>query len=106
MMRNLVGQNDNELKQSVFAVKKPSSPHVMDSQVELTEEEYKRRIYVEEQLSALGISTSIFDANKDGHEDKDVLEAIIIANRGEEIPEDLKIRIKNKNKQQLEVDDK
>ena len=91
-----------ESNMSPFGVKKPSTPHIMDSQVELTEEEYKRRLFVEEQLTALGISTSVFDANKDGHEDKDILEAIIIANRGEEIPEDLKIRIQRKHLLELE----
>lgn len=101
MMRAFKNQNTNEMKQFIFEAKKPSSPHTMDSQVDLTEEEYKRRIYADKQLSELGISTSVFDANKDGHEDKDILEAIIIANRGEEIPEDLKVRIKNKNKEQL-----
>ena len=96
-MRNSTEKDKMETQMSHFYVKKPSTPHIMDSQVDLTQEEYERRLFVEEQLTSLGISTSVFDANKDGHEDKDILEAIIIANRGEEIPEDLKVRIQRKH---------
>ena len=75
-------------------IDKPSDPFVMASQVELTEEEYRKQHFVEEQLSLLGISTSVFDTDNGGYENPYILEAVVVANNGEEIPEELKIKIK------------
>ena len=77
-------------------IKKPSTPHVMKNQTTLTKKEYEQRMYADRQLEELGISTSVFDTNNIGYEDADVLKAIIIANQGNQIPEELKIRIINK----------
>ena len=75
-------------------VEKPPVPHIMESQTELTEQELARRRFAEKQLSELGISITSFDTRDDGHENPYILEAIIIASKGEEIPEDLKEKIK------------
>lgn len=77
-------------------INKPSVPHVMNCQAELTEDELVRRELVEERLSELDISTTFFDG--DGYEDVDILNAILLVNQGNAIPEELKKRIRKKNK--------
>ena len=72
-------------------LKKPSKPHIMNTQTELTDFELARREFVENQLSELGISTTMFDG--DVHEDADVLKAMILVNQGLLIPDDLKQRV-------------
>lgn len=79
-------------------VKKPMSPHITYGQESITEEEIKRRMRVAEELEDLGISISRFDT-EDEHEDADVLQAIIYADQGEKIPEDLKKRLMEKTEQ-------
>lgn len=78
-------------------VKKPASPHITYGQDTITEEEIERRMRVADELETLGISISRFDA-EDEHEDADVLQAIIYADQGEAIPEDLKRRLIEKRK--------
>ncbi|MCM1127190.1 MAG: hypothetical protein NC429_12050 [Lachnospiraceae bacterium] len=79
-------------------VKKPVSPHITYGQEPITEEEITRRMRVAEELEDLGISISRFDT-EDEHEDADVLQAIIYADQGEKIPEDLKKRLMEKTEQ-------
>lgn len=76
------------------------SPHITYGQESITEEEIKRRMRVAEELENLGISISRFDT-EDEHEDADadVLQAIIYADQGEKIPEDLKKRLMEKTEQ-------
>ena len=84
----------NLMSRSIFddKVKKPFRPHVTYGQNPVTDTELKRRKRIAEMLESLGISVSQFD-KEDEHEDKDVLQAIIFANKGEEIPEDLRQRL-------------
>lgn len=63
-------------------------------------QEIERRLKRDKQLEELGISTSNFDffiLNE--HEDEDVLEAIILANQGKEIPKELKKKILDKKQE-------
>ncbi|MCM1047722.1 MAG: hypothetical protein NC433_04780 [Clostridiales bacterium] len=78
-------------------VEKPLTPHITYGQEPVTEVEIGRRMKIAEELERLGISISKFDI-KDEHEDEDALQAIIYANQGKEIPEDLKKRLMEKNK--------
>lgn len=78
-------------------IHKPSVRNDMQNVV--SPQEMERRMKIEKQLEELGISTSNFDffiINE--HEDEDVLEAIILANQGKDIPEELKIRILSKKR--------
>lgn len=79
-------------------IKKPVNPHITYGQESITDEEISRRMRVAEELEALGISISRFDT-EDEHEDADVLQAIIYANQGEKIPEDLRKRLMEKTEQ-------
>lgn len=90
----------NPISKNTFCdeMKKPSGPHVTYGQNPVTETELKRRKKVAELLESLGISVSQFDA-EDEHEDQDVLQAIILATKGEEIPEDLRQRLLDKKEQ-------
>ncbi len=76
-------------------VEKPLIPHITYGQEPITEVELERRVQIAEELDSLGISISKFDA-EDGHEDEDVLQAIIYANQGKAIPEDLRKRLMEK----------
>lgn len=78
-------------------VEKPLTPHITYGQEPITEVEMERRMQIAEELESLGISISKFDV-KDEHEDEDVLQAMIYANEGKEIPEELKKRLLEKRK--------
>ena len=75
-------------------IKKPSTPLIVDGQEELTQQEFERRLFVEQQLSSVGISTTVFDGENIDYENPYILEAILLVNQGKEIPEDLKLKIK------------
>lgn len=81
------------------SIEKPLNPHVTYGQEPVTEDEMERRTAIAEELESLGISTSKFDV-EDGHEDEDVLQAIIYANQGKKIPEDIKKRLMEKKMEQ------
>ncbi|MCM1387530.1 MAG: hypothetical protein NC231_09390 [Bacillus sp. (in: Bacteria)] len=82
-------------------MKIPSKPHILETQLPITEAEVENRMRVARELENLGISTSKFDI-ADEHEDTDVLQAIILINQGKKVPEDLRKRILNKNKENFE----
>ena len=66
-------------------------------------QDIERRVKRDKQLEELGISVSNFDffiLNE--HEDEDVLEAIILANQGKEIPKELKIKILGKKQETIQ----
>ena len=82
-------------------IRKPSVRNDMQNVV--SPQEIERRMKIEKQLEELGISTSNFDffiINE--HEDEDVLEAIILANQGKEIPNELKIKILDKKQKTIQ----
>ncbi len=87
----------NYMSRNIFddKIKKPLRPHITYGQNPVTDTELKIRKRIAELLESLGISVSQFDI-EDEHEDKDVLQAIIFANKGEEIPEDLRQRLLDK----------
>lgn len=91
---NVIAMSKEELLNN--SIKKPSTPHLMKSQTALTKQEIDKRMIAERQLRELGISTSVFDSTGSGHEDPDILRAIILANQGKQIPEELKLKIKRK----------
>lgn len=67
-------------------------------------QEIERRKKRDKQLEELGISISNFDfLIINDHEDEDVLEAIILANQGKEIPDELKIKILSKKQETIQV---
>lgn len=82
-------------------IKKPSTPLILDGQEELTQEEFEKRLFVEQQLSSVGISTTIFDGENIDYENPYILEAILLVNNGKEIPEDLKQKIRKITKVDL-----
>ncbi len=59
-----------------------------------TNEEMQDRLRKAKFLESMGISTSKFDGDED-FEDEDILRAIILVNKGEEVPEELIEKIKN-----------
>lgn len=75
-------------------VKKPSTPLIVEGQEELTKQDYERRLFVEEQLSSVGISTTVFDGENMDCENPYILEAILLVNQGKVIPEALREQIK------------
>ncbi|MCM1087596.1 MAG: hypothetical protein NC419_05525 [Muribaculaceae bacterium] len=77
-------------------IKVPIRSHITDGQEPITEDELERRRIVAEELETFGISISKFDVEEDGHEDKDILQAIILANQGKQIPEELRKRLLGK----------
>ena len=84
------------------SIHKPSVRN--DLQNVASAQEIERRMKRDKQLEELGISTSNFDFfifNE--HEDEDVLEAIILANQGKEIPDELKIKILGKKREIIQV---
>ena len=86
------------LQSTTNSIHKPSVRNDMQNVV--SPQEIERRMKIEKQLEELGISTSNFDffiINE--HEDEDVLEAIILANQGKDIPEELKVRILSKKQE-------
>lgn len=96
----------NLMSRSVFddKIKKPLRPHVTYGQNPVTDIELKRRKSIAELLESLGISVSQFDI-EDEHEDEDVLQAIIFANKGEEIPENLRQRLLKKKELERQAKD-
>ena len=65
-------------------------------------QEIERRLKRDKQLEELGISISKFDFSAlNEYEDEDVLEAIILANQGKEIPKELKIKILGKQQETI-----
>ncbi len=56
-----------------------------------SQEEIERRQFIQRELASAGISTTRFSHEKD--EDIDVIRAIMLANKGQKIPEDLKKKL-------------
>lgn len=86
------------LQYKANSIHKPSVRN--DLQNVASPQEIEKRMKRDKQLEELGISTSNFDffiLNE--HEDEDVLEAIILANQGKEIPKELKKKILDKKQE-------
>ena len=106
MEEETMGDNKEGISKELFPkeellnnyIKKPSTPHILDSQIGLTEQEMERREFIERELGQLGISTSVFDSYGGEKEDRDILEAIILVNEGKTIPEELKNKILEKRR--------
>lgn len=93
------------LQYTINHIKKPPVKDNMQD-VTASKEEIEKRIRQNKQLEEVGISTSNFDFFFfNGHEDEDVLEAMILVNKGQEIPEELKEKLLKKKKEAEECQD-
>ncbi|MCM1156736.1 MAG: hypothetical protein NC314_11685 [Roseburia sp.] len=90
-----------ELQYNINQIKKPPIRNNIQD-IAAPREEIEKRVKRDRQLAEVGISTSNFDFFfYDGHEDEDVLEAMILVNEGKEIPQELKDKLLKK-KQEIE----
>jgi hypothetical protein len=80
-----------------MTIKKPKVRIEKGQSVLASQDEINENLRRAKALEELGISTSNFDGD-DGSEDSDILEAIILVNQGKDIPNELKEKIKSKNK--------
>lgn len=88
-----------ELQHAINQAKKPPvRKNIRD--IAASQEEIEKRKRRDKQLAEVGISTSVFDFFFfNGHEDEDVLEAMILVNEGKEIPEELKEKLLKKRQE-------
>ena len=90
-----MGTDIMNLDRMFSEIKVPSKPHIANEQQPVTHEELENRMRIAKELESIGISTSKFDS-ENGHEDADVMQAIILVNQGKRVPEDLRKRLLKK----------
>lgn len=81
-------------------IKRPAPGKSGDDVLLASREEIEERLRKTTILEGLGISTSNFDGDSE-HEDSDVLNAILLVNAGNEIPDDLRQRLMEKYSQNI-----